>query len=214
MSEKIRSQHLARKSDAICRHPPLFQVTHNQESSKLQYAMQASASRAGLHTEIEIVDEDWDARPLARSRAVASNAWCRGQSRTCGSGRCSGGVALARNSREWQQLVEVCRIVDTVLIDQEAVYAPRASNDRLLLGLKGSLNEYELDLLRHRSLEARRAKARRGELLVTAPVGYRKNEEQRLEKDLTGGYRSDPFGIRSVRASGLGAPDTPVVPRT
>jgi len=52
-----------------------------------------------------------------------------------------------------------------------------------LLGLKGSLNEYELDLLRHRSLEARRAKARRGELLVTAPVGYRKNEEQRLEKD-------------------------------
>ena len=77
----------------------------------------------------------------------------------------------------------MCRIVDTVLIDQETVYAPRASNDRLLLGLKGSLNEYELDLLRQRSWEARRAKARRGELLVMAPVGYRKSEEQRLEKD-------------------------------
>jgi DNA invertase Pin-like site-specific DNA recombinase len=61
---------------------------------------------------------------------------------------------FARNSREWQQLIEVCRVVDTVLIDQETVYTPRQSNDRLLLGLKGSLNEYELDLLRQRSVEA------------------------------------------------------------
>src|SRR5205807_6913359 len=89
---------------------------------------------------------------------------------------------FARNSREWQQLVEVCRVVDTVLIDQETVYDPRQSNDRLLLGLKGSLNEYELDLLRQRSLEARREKARRGELIVRAPVGYVKSEHQ-LEKD-------------------------------
>jgi len=71
-------------------------------------------------------------------------------------------------------LVEVCRVVDTVLVDQEAVYLPRQSNDRLLLGLKGSLNEYELDLLRQRSLEARYEKARRGELIVAAPVGYLK----------------------------------------
>jgi hypothetical protein len=77
---------------------------------------------------------------------------------------------FARNSREWQQLVEVCRVVDTLLIDQETVYAPRQSNDRLLLGLKGSLNEYELDLLRQRSLEARREMAKRGELIVAAPV--------------------------------------------
>jgi hypothetical protein len=90
---------------------------------------------------------------------------------------------FARNSREWQQLVEVCRVVDTVLIDQEMIYAPRASNDRLLLGLKGSLNEYELDLLRQRSLEARRAMAKRGELIVAAPVGFRKTEEHRLEMD-------------------------------
>ena len=95
---------------------------------------------------------------------------------------------FARNSREWQQLVEMCRMVDTLLIDQEAVYAPRQGNDRLLLGLKGSLNEYELDLLRQRSLAARHEKARRGELIVTAPVGYVKTEgrepgSQCLEKD-------------------------------
>src|SRR6266566_3501951 len=80
-------------------------------------------------------------------------------------------------------LIEVCRVVDTVLVDQETVYAPRHGNDRLLLGLKGSLNEYELDLLRQRSLAARYEKARRGELIVAAPVGYVKTADQRLEKD-------------------------------
>ncbi len=74
-------------------------------------------------------------------------------------------------------------MVDTLLVDQEAIYAPRQSNDRLLLGLKGSLNEYELDLLRQRSLAARYQKARRGELIVAAPVGYLKTDEQKLEKD-------------------------------
>jgi hypothetical protein len=89
---------------------------------------------------------------------------------------------FARNSREWQKLVEVCRVVDTLLIDQEMVYTPRQSNDRLLLGLKSSLNEYELDLLRQRSVEARREKAKRGELIITSPAGYIKGED-RLEKD-------------------------------
>ena len=89
---------------------------------------------------------------------------------------------FARNSRDWQQLVEMCRVVDTLLVDQEAVYAPRQGNDRLLLGLKGSLNEYELDLLRQRSLSARYEKAGRGELVVAAPVGFVKVGD-RLEKD-------------------------------
>ncbi|WP_255326030.1 recombinase family protein [Sphingobium sp. 15-1] len=89
---------------------------------------------------------------------------------------------FARNSRDWQQLIEMCRVVDTVLIDQETVYAPRQGNDRLLLGLKGSLKEYELDLLRQRSLSARYEKARRGELIVAAPVGFVKVGD-RIEKD-------------------------------
>jgi DNA invertase Pin-like site-specific DNA recombinase len=67
---------------------------------------------------------------------------------------------FARNSRDWQQLMEMCRVVDTLLVDQEAIYAPRQGNDRLLLRLKGSLNEYELDLLHQRSLAARHQKAR------------------------------------------------------
>jgi hypothetical protein len=76
----------------------------------------------------------------------------------------------------------MCRVVDTLLLDHEMVYAPRESNDRLLFWLKGSLNECELDLLRARSVEARHAKARRGELVVVAPVGFLKTADQRFEK--------------------------------
>jgi len=183
MSDKIQSQHLARKAMLYVRQSSAFQVLHNQESQKLQYAMQTRLRDLGF-TNIEVIDED-----LGRS---ASGTQVRSGFERMVAEVCLGRVGavaarevsrFARNSREWQQLVEVCRVVDTVLIDQETVYAPRASNDRLLLGLKGSLNEYELDLLRQRSLEARRAMAKRGELIVIAPVGFKKTEDHRLEKD-------------------------------
>ena len=183
MSDKIKSQHLARKAILYIRQSSAYQVSHNLESQKLQYAMQQRLQQLGWR-EIEVVDED-----LGRSAAgtVTRAGFERMVAEVC-LGKVGAVAArevsrFARNSREWQQLVEVCRVVDTVLIDQETVYTPRQSNDRLLLGLKGSLNEYELDLLRQRSLEARREKARRGELLVTAPVGYLKTEEQHWEKD-------------------------------
>src|ERR1700746_2488855 len=183
MSEKIRPQHLARKAILYVRQSSPYQVIHNLESQKLQYAMEERLHQLGWR-EIEIVDDD-----LGRSAAglVTRAGFERMVAEVClgkvGAVAAREGSRFARNRREWQQLVEVCRVVDTVLIDQETVYTPRQSNDRLLLGLKGSLNEYELDLLRQRSVEARREKARRGELLVTAPVGYLKGEEQHWEKD-------------------------------
>jgi DNA invertase Pin-like site-specific DNA recombinase len=183
MSEKVRSQHLERKAILYVRQSSPYQVIHNLESQKLQYAMEARLRHLGWR-EIEVIDED-----LGRSAAgsVTRAGFKRMVAEVC-LGKVGAVAArevsrFARNSREWQQLVEVCRVVDTVLVDQEMVYAPRLSNDRLLLGLKGSLNEYELDLLRQRSVEARREKARRGELIVSAPVGYIKGEDQRLEKD-------------------------------
>lgn len=183
MSEKVKAQHLARKAMLYIRQSSAYQVTHNQESQKLQYAMQDRLRQLGWR-EIEVIDED-----LGRSAAgtVTRTGFERMVSEVC-LGKVGAVAArevsrFARNSREWQQLMEVCRIVDTLLVDQEMVYAPRQSNDRLLLGLKGSLNEYELDLLRQRSVEARYAKARRGALLQAVPVGYVKTEDQRLEKD-------------------------------
>src|SRR5437870_853992 len=183
MSDKIRPQHTARKAILYIRQSSAYQVTHNVESQKLQYAMEDRLQHLGWRV-IEVVDED-----LGRSAsgAVTRSGFERMVAQVC-MGQV-GAVAArevsrcARNSLEWQQLVEVCRVVDTVLIDLETVYSPRYSNDRLLLGLKGSLNEYELDLLRQRSVEARRAKAQRGELLVAAPVGYLKTNAPHLEKD-------------------------------
>ncbi len=182
MSEKIATQHVRRKAILYVRQSSTYQVTHNLESQKLQYAMQERLRQLGWQ-EIEVVDED-----LGRSAAgtVTRSGFERMVAEVC-LGRVGAVAArevsrFARNSREWQQLVEVCRVVDTVLIDQEMVYSPRQSNDRLLLGLKGSLNEYELDLLRQRSLEARHAMARRGELIITVPVGFLKTDGPGLEK--------------------------------
>lgn len=182
MSEKIQRHHLERTAVLYVRQSSVHQVLHNRESGALQYAMRERLQRLGFR-QIDTIDED-----LGRSASGSAEraGFDRMVAQVC-LGKVGAVAArevsrFARNSRDWQQLIEMCRVVDTVLVDQEAVYAPRQSNDRLLLGLKGSLNEYELDLLRQRSLAARHEKAKRGELIVAAPVGYVKNGD-RLEKD-------------------------------
>lgn len=183
MSEKVQPRHLERKAILYVRQSSAFQVANNQESRVLQYAMQQRLRDLGWQ-EVDVIDED-----LGRSAAgtVVRTGFERMVAEVC-LGKVGAVAArevsrFARNSRDWQRLVEVCRVVDTLLLDHEMVYAPRQSNDRLLLGLKGSLNEYELDLLRQRSVEARYQKARRGELIVAAPIGYLKTDDQRIEKD-------------------------------
>jgi DNA invertase Pin-like site-specific DNA recombinase len=182
ISEKVRPHHLERKAILYVRQSSVHQVLHNRESSTLQYAMRDRLTALGFAV-IEVIDDD-----LGRSAAgsVQRAGFERMVAEVC-LGKvgavCAREVSrFARNSRDWQQLIEMCRVVDTVLVDQETVYAPRQGDDRLLLGLKGSLNEYELDLLRQRSLSARYAKARRGELIVSAPVGFVKAEDC-YEKD-------------------------------
>ena len=182
ISDKVRPHHLQRKALLYVRQSSAHQVLHNRESSALQYAMRDRLVALGW-SDIEVIDDD-----LGRSAAgiVQRAGFERMVAQVC-LGKVGAVAArevsrFARNSRDWQQLIEMCRVVDTVLIDQEAIYAPRHGNDRLLLGLKGSLNEYELDLLRQRSLSARYEKARRGELVVSAPVGFVKAGD-RYEKD-------------------------------
>lgn len=183
MHEKIDAGHLGRRAILYIRQSSAFQVEHNQESQRLQYAMEQRLRDLGW-SEVEVIDED-----LGRSAAGGTD---RSGFQRMVAGVCLGQVGavaarevsrFARNSRDWQQLVEVCRLVDTLLIDHETVYDARRSNDRLLLGLKGSLNEYELDLLRQRSWEARRLKASRGELVVGVPTGYVRDDERGLVKD-------------------------------
>src|SRR6516162_8559495 len=181
ISDKIRPHHLQRKALLYVPQSSAHQVLR-RESRVLQYAMRDRLTALGW-SEIEVIDDD-----LGRSAAgsVQRAGFERMVAQAC-LGKVGAVAArevsrFARNSRDWQQLIEMCRFVDTVLVDQETIYAPRHGNDRLLLGLKGSLNEYELDLLRQRSLAARYEKARRGELVVGAPVGFVKAGD-RYEKD-------------------------------
>jgi len=182
MSEKITQRHLQRKALLYVRQSTQAQVANNEESRRLQYAMRDRLASLGWR-EVEVIDDD-----LGRSAG--------GHVDRPGFQRLVADVSLglvgvvaarelsrfARNSRDWQRLLELCRYVDTLLIDQDTVYDVRGSNDRLLLGLKGSLNEYELDLLRLRAHEARNEKAKRGEFFAKIAVGYRKSEDGQLEK--------------------------------
>jgi DNA invertase Pin-like site-specific DNA recombinase len=182
MSDKVSERHLARRAILYVRQSTAQQLTHHEESRRLQYAMRDRLQALGWPA-VEVIDEDLGksaAGSVDRSgfrRLVAEVSL--GQVGVVAAREVS---RFARNSRDWQQLIEICRVVDTLLVDQETVYAPRLSNDRLLLGLKGSLNEYELDLLRLRGLEAQREKASRGELVVSVPAGYRVSDGGALEK--------------------------------
>ena len=183
MSEKVTSEQLRRRGLVYVRQSTSHQVLHNEESRRLQYAMKERLHSLGWQT-VEVIDDD-----LGHSAATAGRREgfkrlvaevCLGEVGAVAAREVS---RFARNSREWHQLIDMCSLVGTVLVDHDAIYNPRSPNDRLLLGLKGSLSEYELDLLRQRSLGARRAKAARGELVITVPVGFRKTFDQRIEKD-------------------------------
>ena len=182
MSEKITARHLARRAMLYIRQSTPQQLLHNEESRRLQYAMADRLRHLGWR-DVELVDED-----LGKSAAgtVERTGFQRlvsevslGKVGAVGARELS---RLARNSLDWQRLMEVCRYVDTLLVDHDAVYDVRHANDRLLLGLKGNLNEYELDLLRLRAFEARLEKARRGDYYARVAVGYCKTAVGGLEK--------------------------------
>ena len=182
MNDQLTHEQLQRRGIVYVRQSSPQQLANNEESRRLQFAMRERLHSLGWQT-VEVIDE------MARSAATAGKRdgfkrlvmqVCLGEVGAVAARELS---RFARNSREWCQLIEMCALVGTVLVDVDAIYDPRRPNDRLMLGLKGTLNEYELDLLRQRSLEARQAKAARGELVITVPVGFLKTHDQRIEKD-------------------------------
>ena len=130
MSDKIRQHHLDRRAILYVRQSSSHQVLHNRESRALQYAMRERLAALGW-SELEILDED-----LGRSAAgsVTRAGFERMVAEVC-LGKVGAVAArevsrFARNSRDWQQLIEMCRVVDTVLVDQETIYLPRHGDDR------------------------------------------------------------------------------------
>lgn len=185
MSDKILDQHRTRNAILYIRQSTMTQVVHNTESRKLQYAMKKRLQQLGWsENKIVTIEDDLG---CSAAGTVERRGFERMVTEVC-LGKVGAVAArelsrFARNNTQWHHLIEMCAVVDTLLIDVESVFDPHLSNDRLLLGLKGNLHVYELDILRQRGLEARRQKALRGELVNNVPAGFIKNEDGQIQKD-------------------------------
>ena len=183
MSAKIGAEHLARGAVVYVRQSTMTQVLGNLESQKRQYAL-VEAARATGFADVTVIDED-----LGRSGSGLSlrPGFQRLVAEVCagavGAVYCLEASRLARNGRDWHHLIDLCALTGALIVDPEGVYDPRLMNDRLLLGLKGTMSEYELSLLRQRGLAARDAKAGRGALRFQLPPGYCWSEDDRIEID-------------------------------
>src|SRR5215218_5687464 len=167
---KIAPEHLARAAFVYVRQSTAYQVTNNLESQRRQYGLAERARQLGWD-DIQIVDDD-----LGRSGGGTVRPGFEKLLAAICEGRVGAVVSLeasrlARNGRDWHTLLEFCGLVGTLIIDEDGVYSAQDPNDRLLLGMKGTMSELELSLLRARSMEALRQKARRGELFSTVAVG-------------------------------------------
>ena len=179
---KISTDHLARGAYVYVRQSTADQLRHNLESRRRQYALAERARTLGW-SDVIVIDDDLgvSAGGVARpgfERLLA--AICAGHVGAVFSIEAS---RLARNGRDWHTLLEFCALVECVIIDEDGVYDPRSVNDRLLLGMKGTLSEMELSLLRQRSVEALRLKAARGDLHTTVAIGFIRGDGDRIEKD-------------------------------
>ena len=181
MNVKITTEHLKRRAIVYIRQSSLTQVLKNLESKQCQYNLANKAKEYGF-SQVEVIDED-----LGRSGAgtVERPRFSRMLMLVCegdvGAIFCIEASRLARNGRDWHHLIDLCSLVKTLIIDPEGVYDPLIGNDRLLLGLKGTMSEFELSLFKERSIEALRQKAMRGELKFCLPIGFCWTRNNKIE---------------------------------
>jgi excisionase family DNA binding protein len=171
-AELLPAAVLKRKAVVYIRQSTQAQVQTNLESQRRQYELVDVARQRGFH-DIEVIDDDLGRSAsgmVARPGFERRVAWlCAGE---VGAVLCFDASRLARNGRDWHHLLELCGLVEARVIDLDGVYDPCSPNDRLLLGMKGGISEFELGVLRARMLDAARAKARRGALRISVPIGY------------------------------------------
>jgi DNA invertase Pin-like site-specific DNA recombinase len=183
MSTKITPDHLARTAVVYVRQSTMAQVTGNLESQRRQYDLAGTARTTGFKL-VTVIDDDLGRSGSGRmerpgfERLVA--LVCSGD---VGAVYCIEASRLARNGRDWHHLVDMCALAGTLVIDPDGAYDPRLVNDRLLLGLKGTMSEYELSLMRQRGIAARDSKAGRGEFQFMLPPCFCWSEAGKIEFD-------------------------------
>jgi len=172
--QKVTTSHLKRDAYLYVRQSTVRQVIENTESTQRQYALRQRAVALGWpHDRVIVIDSD-----LGQSGASAvDREGFQKLVAEVGMGRA--GIVLglevsrlARNSTDWHRLLEICALTDTLILDEDGIYDPAHFNDRLLLGLKGTMSEAELHVLRARLRGGIINKARRGELRCRLPVGF------------------------------------------
>ena len=182
---KVGSEHLRRQAIVYIRQSSAHQIRNNRESSQRQYALAERAQSLGWSAKsTRTIDED-------QGRSGTTSIHRQGFKKLLaevGAGQVGVVLALeasrlARSSADWHRLVEICVVTKTLLADESAVYDPREPNDRLLLGVKGTISEAELFTLRCRLHDGRWNKAKRGELARSLPVGYVQIESGDVTKD-------------------------------
>jgi len=182
---KIRSQHLRRNAYLYVRQSTLRQVLENTESTERQYALRQRAIQFGWAQEqIVVIDSD-----LGQSGASAADR-AGFQNLVAEVGLGHAGIVmglevsrLARNSTDWHRLLEMCALTDTLILDEDGLYDPAHFNDRLLLGLKGTMSEAELHVLKARLQGGLLNKAKRGELIIPLPIGFQYGPDKRVRLD-------------------------------
>lgn len=180
-NEKIQRSHLDRTAIIYVRQSSMEQVRHNLESQRRQYELAELARQLGF-ANVTVIDED---QGRSGSGSVERTGFLRlldlvFQDRV-GAVFALEASRLARNNRDWHHLVDLCAVAETLVIDHDGVYDPRLLNDRLLLGLKGTMSEFELGLLRQRAKEAFLRKVKRGVVMTRVPAGYVRTDDDRIE---------------------------------
>ena len=184
LHQKVQACHLRRNAYLYVRQSTLRQVFENTESTKRQYGLRQRAVALGWAEErVIVIDSD-----LGQSGASSDREGFQRLVAEVGMGHA--GIVLglevsrlARNSMDWHRLLEICALTATLICDEDGVYDPAHFNDRLLLGLKGTMSEAELHVLRARLQGGILNKARRGELEMRPPVGLVYNDDGALVLD-------------------------------
>jgi len=182
---KIRAEHLQRRACVYIRQSTVFQVTHHRESTERQYNLRQRALAFGWEADtIAIIDDDQgQSATSAEHRLGFQRLAAEVAAHEVGIVLMLEASRLSRCGSDWHRLIEICSITQTLIADELAVYDPREPNDRLLLGVKGTLSEAELMTLRTRLHEGRWNKARKGQLARSVATGYVVDEDGRWVKD-------------------------------
>ena len=182
---KIGVEHLQRRACVYIRQSTVFQVAHHRESTERQYQLRQRAIELGWPAAaVAIIDEDQGQSAIsAAHRQGFQRLAAEVAAREVGIVFTLEASRLARCGSDWHRLIEICSLTQTLLADELAVYDPREPNDRLLLGVKGTLSEAELMTLRTRLYEGRWNKARKGKLARSIPSGYVVDGAGRWVKD-------------------------------